>query len=184
MERRPLTAGIFGGIFATLLVVVVVWLGVAYSGAYNVAATDKHADAVRWTLETTMRRSVSSRADDVDLPEITEEFIAEGADRYSESCVQCHGAPGKEPAGWSRGMRPEPPHLVEAATEWSTEEIYWIAENGIKMSGMPAFGPQRGPEEIAAIAAFVSGLPGLTPEDYAELTGGGHGHHDGAATVE
>ncbi|WP_375263452.1 c-type cytochrome [Palleronia sp.] len=184
MKKHPFTVGIVGGIIGTLLIAIVVWLAVAYSGAYNVAATDRHFDAVRWTLETTMRRSVSSRADDVDLPEISEQLIAQGAGYYSESCAHCHGAPGKEPAAWSRGMRPEPPHLVEAATEWTTEEIYWIAENGIKMSGMPAFGPQRGPEEIAAIAAFVSQLPGLSAEDYAALTGGGHGQQGQAATIE
>ena len=104
----------------------------------------------------------------MELPEsFSEELIAEGAGYYSESCVYCHGAPGQEPTEWSRGMRPEPPHLVEAATEWTTEEIYWIAENGIKMTGMPAFGSYHGPEEIAAIAAFVSQLPGLSPEGYA-----------------
>ena len=184
MKKHPFAIGVFGGIIGTLLVAIAVWLAVAYSGAYNVAATDRHFDAVRWTLETTMHRSVSSRADDVELPEISEQLVAQGAGHYSESCVHCHGAPGKEPAAWSRGMRPEPPHLVEAATEWTTEEIYWIAENGIKMSGMPAFGPLHAPEEIAAIAAFVSQLPGLSAADYAALTGGGQGHHGQAATVE
>ena len=184
MKKHPFAVGVLGGIIGTLLVAIAVWLAVAYSGAYNVAATDRHFDAVRWTLETTMHRSVSSRADDVELPEISGQLIAEGAGHYSESCVHCHGAPGREPAAWSRGMRPEPPHLVEAATEWTTEEIYWIAENGIKMSGMPAFGPHHAPDEIAAIAAFVSQLPGLSAEDYAALTGGGHGHQGQAATVE
>ena len=39
------------------------------------------------------------------------------------------------------------------------------------MSGMPAFGERLGPEELVAIAAFVSALPGLSPEDYAALAG-------------
>lgn len=68
-------------------------------------------------------------------------------------------------------MRPEPPHLTEAATEWTPEEIYWIASNGIKMSGMPAFATHHSPEEILALAAFVSALPGLTADDYSALTG-------------
>ena len=131
-----------------------------------------------------MHQSVSRRADEVDLPEISEQLVAEGAGHYSKSCAHCHGAPGQEPAAWSRGMRPEPPHLVEAATEWTTEEIYWIAENGIKMSGMPAFGSHHGPEEIVAIAAFVSQLPGLSAEDYASLTGDGPESQGQAATVE
>ncbi|MBS1303449.1 cytochrome c [Loktanella sp. SALINAS62] len=167
------TIGAALGVVATLLVGIAIWLSVAY----NVAATDMHADAVRWTLDTTMHRSVSSRAQDIDLPEsVSDGMLSQGAEHYAASCAHCHGGPGVEPATWSRGMRPEPPHLVEAAAEWEPKEIYWIAENGIKMSGMPAFGPHHGREELLAITAFVSQLPGLSPEDYTAMTsGGGHG---------
>jgi mono/diheme cytochrome c family protein len=163
------------GAALAVLVAVGVWLAVVYSGGYNVAASDPHADAVRWTLDTTMRRSVESRAGDLQLPEeFAKDVIAQGAGEYAEYCAHCHGAPGEEPAEWSRGMRPEPPHLTEAATEWSAEEIHWIVENGIKMSGMPAFGAHEA-EEVLAITAFVQELPGLSPEDYAAMTRQGSG---------
>lgn len=173
-----LITGIALGVVGTLLLAVAVWLAVAYSGAYNVAASDPHADAVRWTLDTTMHRSVSSRAEPGAVPDsFPDETVARGAGHYAAFCAHCHGGPGAEPALWSRGMRPEPPHLAEAATEWSAAEIHWIVENGIKMSGMPAFGPHQPPETILALTAFVSALPGLSAEDYAALTGGqGHGH--------
>lgn len=171
MQKHPTITGLVGGVVGTILVGVVVWLLVVYTGAYNVAATDQHADAVRWTLDTTLRRSVAQRADDVALPEsIPRNVLAEGARHYAESCAHCHGAPGREPAEWSRGMLPEPPHLVEAATEWAPEEIHWIVENGIKMSGMPAFGPHHDEDELLALTAFVSALPGLSEGDYAALT--------------
>lgn len=174
MQRHPFAIGIIGGIVGTLLVAVAVWLTVVYTGAYNVAASDQHTDAVRWTLDTTMRRSVARRAEGIQMPEEpSDELIVKGARRYAESCAHCHGAPGADPADWSRGMRPEPPHLTEAATEWSAEEIYWIVSNGIRMSGMPAFAPHHSPDEIAALTAFVSALPGLTPDDYAALTASG-----------
>lgn len=70
---------------------------------------------------------------------------------------------------------PEPPHLVEAASEWTPSELHWTIENGIKMTGMPAFGPHRSAEQIRAINAFVTRLPGLAPEDYRALTGQCHG---------
>ena len=175
---KTMTKGVALGVAATLLVGIVAWLTVAYSGIYNVAASDTHADVVRWTLETTMRRSIASRADEVKLPAtFSEELIAEGGGHYAESCAHCHGAPGEEAAEWSRGMRPEPPHLAEAATKWSPNEIYWIVENGIKMTGMPAFGAHHGPEEMAAIAAFVEQMPGLSPEDYAAMIGGAGRRH-------
>jgi mono/diheme cytochrome c family protein len=185
MQKHPLAIGIIGGIVGTLLAAVAVWLTVVYTGAYNVAASDQHADAVRWTLDTTMHRSVERRSGDVELPEtFSDELVAEGAGHYAESCVYCHGAPGQDPTDWSRGMRPEPPHLTEAAAEWSAEEIYWIVENGIKMSGMPAFGAHHGPEEIAGLAAFVSQLPRFSPEDYRALTSGGAAANAGGAATD
>lgn len=170
---KKLGAGIALGVVGTLLVAVAVWLTVVYTGAYNVAASEQHPDPVRWTLATTMHRSVERRADDVELRgAFSEALVAEGAGHYAGSCVYCHGAPGQDPTGWSRGLRPEPPHLAEAAAEWSAEEVYWIVENGIKMSGMPAFGAHHEPEAITAITAFVTQLPGLSPADYRDLTGG------------
>ena len=77
-------------------------------------------------------------------------------------------------------MRPEPPHLVEEASEWTPEEIHWIVENGIKMTGMPAFGPSHEAEVILAITAFVTQLPGLSPGDYKELTDGTRAPRDAA----
>jgi mono/diheme cytochrome c family protein len=165
-------AGIAVGIVGTTLVAIIVWVTVVYTGAYNVAASDQHADVARWTLDTTMHRSVARRAGRVELPEDpSEALLAEGAGHYAESCAYCHGTPGQEPSEWSRGMRPQPPHLVEAAKEWSADEIHWIVTNGIKMTGMPAFGPHHTPEEILALTAFVSALPGLSADDYANLAG-------------
>jgi mono/diheme cytochrome c family protein len=178
---RMFPAALIGAGLA-VLVAIGVWLAVVYSGAYNVAASDPHSDAVRWTLDTTMRRSVQSRAGEVELPEeFPEDAIAQGARKYAEYCAHCHGAPGQEPAEWSRGMRPEPPHLTEAATEWSAEEIRWIVENGIKMSGMPAFGTHEA-EEVLAITAFVQELPGLSAADYAAMTRQGSGDGPRPAT--
>ena len=168
--------GIAFGVVVTLLVAIVAWLTIVYTGAYNVAASDMHADVVRWTFDATMHRSVANRAGGVKLPErFSEDLVSEGAEHYAESCAHCHGAPGQDPAEWSRGMRPEPPHLVEDASEWTPEEVHWIVENGIKMTGMPAFGPHHEAKTILAITAFVSQLPGLSPEDYKTLTDVAHG---------
>ena len=178
-EKPGLIPGMVIGILGTILVAVAVWLVVVYTGAYNVAATDRHADIVRWTFETTMHHSVSSRAEEVAAPEVVSaELVAAGAETYASTCAHCHGAPGSDRAHWASNMRPMPPELVEAAAEWQPEEIFWIVKHGIKMSGMPAFQPEHSDEEIWGIAAFVNQLPGMTPEDYRAATGGG-GHGAG-----
>lgn len=177
---RTIAKGVVLGVVAALLAGVAVWLSVVYTGVYNVAAADAHADVVRWTLDRAMHRSVASRADGTVLPErFSQAQVAEGAKHYAHSCEHCHGAAGRDPAAWSRGMRPEPPHLVEEASEWSPQEIYWITDNGIKMTGMPAFGGHHRPEEIVAITAFVTRLPGLSADEYAAMTGSDGGHRHG-----
>ena len=103
-------------------------------------------------------------------------MIEAGAGEYKETCQHCHAGPGVERAGWASGMRPRPPHLAEAAAEWSLAEVFWLARHGVKMTGMPAFGPTHDDRTLWSIAAFVKELPAMTPERYAALGGGEGGH--------
>ncbi len=175
---KHLGIGILVGVVATILIAIAGWLAVVYTGAYNVAATDPHADIARWTLDTTMRRSIETRAGEIVAPEApSAELFAAGARTYASTCAHCHGAPGAERESWARNMRPMPPELAEHADEWEEREIFWIAKHGIKMSGMPAFGPEHSDEELWGLTVFVTHLPGMTPEEYRSMTGeAGAGH--------
>ncbi|MEP0546346.1 MAG: cytochrome c [Rhodothermales bacterium] len=85
-------------------------------------------------------------------------------------CQTCHGAPGHERSVIGEGMAPKPPRLSEEAEEWEPEEVYWIIAHGIKMAGMPAFGPTHSDEELWEIVAFAERLPEMTEAEYAALT--------------
>lgn len=178
-QKYRLAIGLVAGAVSAVALLIVAALIVVYTGSYNVAALDRHADVVRWAFDTTMHRSVRDRAAEVAAPEtVTAEQVSAGAHTYAATCVHCHAAPGVERAHWADGMRPVPPHLVEAAPEWEPREIFWIVKNGIKMSGMPAFGAEHDDAAIWGVAAFVTRLPGMTPEDYAAAVGSAAGHHD------
>jgi mono/diheme cytochrome c family protein len=172
-KRKPLVIGFAGGVLATLAVAFVVTLIVVYSGAYNVAATEEHRSFVRWALDTNFHRAVAGSADDLVAPEgISVAAVAEGGRHYQQTCAHCQGGPGVDRAEWALGMRPTPPELVRAATEWEVEEVFWLAKHGVRMTGMPAFGPTHDDETLWQIAAFVEELPAMTPEQYAALDGG------------
>ncbi|HEX2965635.1 MAG TPA: cytochrome c, partial [Syntrophorhabdaceae bacterium] len=47
--------------------------------------------------------------------------------------------------------------------------VFWIAQNGIKMTGMPAFGASHSEEEIRAIVHFVKRLPSLRAVEYDDM---------------
>ena len=167
------------GALAVIAIAAVVALSVVYTGAYNVAATEQHASFTRWAFDTTFHNSVETRAEEIAAPEsVSAELLATGAAEYKEYCQHCHAGPGVERAEWASGMRPRPPHLTEAAAEWEMREVYWLVENGVKMSGMPAFGPSHDAETLWGIAAFVKQLPAMTPEAYAQAGGGGTEHHE------
>ncbi len=165
------------GILATLAVLAVGAVAVAYSGAYEIAATEDHASAVRWALQTNFHNAVENGAEAIPVPaEITPAMLASGAAKYKEACQHCHGGPGVKRSEWASGMRPLPPHLVEAASEWEPSEIFVIVKNGVRMTGMPAFGPTHDDETLWGVAAFVSDLPAMTPEEYAASGGEDAGH--------
>jgi mono/diheme cytochrome c family protein len=164
--------GIAAGIGGTLAAVFAIWLTTVYTGAYNVAATDRHADLVRWTFDTTVHRSVKARASDIAPPErYSEESLRDGARIYARVCAHCHGAPGEEREPWAKNMRPQPPEMVHAAAEWEAREVFWIVKHGIKMTGMPAFEPELDDATLWGITAFVKRLPGMTPQQYQAATG-------------
>ncbi len=169
-NRSKLGLGIAVGSLGLLAILAAIALAVVYTGAYNVAATEEHMSVTRWAFDTTMHQSIKHRAEDVKSSEgVTPVLLAKGASAYKSMCQHCHAGPGVEREKWADGMRPRPPHLVEAAAEWTPGEVIWIVKHGIKMSGMPAFGSTHDEAEIRAIAAFVKELPAMTPERYASF---------------
>jgi mono/diheme cytochrome c family protein len=158
-------------------------IGYVYSGWYNIAATDPHNAVMRWLLATTARESIQRYAKGIAPPDLADpSIIEEGAKHFSETCAMCHGAPGVERAEIGEGLKPIPPDLSQAVQKWTSAELFWIAKHGIKMTGMPAWGPTHEDDALWAMVAFIERLPEMTPERYQELTparegqGGEHAH--------
>lgn len=169
MSRNTLRTAVLA-VALTLVVLVLGGLVFMYSGAYNVAATQDHTAVVRWVLETTMENSVAERAGEVPEPPAADSAMLEhGFEHFRSMCVMCHGAPGIDRGELGMGMTPTPPDLSEEAEERSPRELFWITKHGIKLAGMPAFGPTHSDEEIWGIVAFVERLPDMSPEEYAQL---------------
>ena len=180
MKKRA-GLGVVAGVLGTFVVLAVICLIVVYTGAFNVAATAEHQSITRWAFDTTFHNSVELRAADVVAPEkISPAMVTAGASAYKSMCQHCHAGPGAEREDWASGMRPRPPHLTEVAAGWELNQIYWIAKHGLKMTGMPAFGPTHDDQTLWGIAAFVKELPAMTPERYAEMgSAAKHGHGSG-----
>jgi mono/diheme cytochrome c family protein len=146
-------------------------LALLYSGLPEVAATAPHWPLTEWALETAMEHGVKRRAGGIEpAPFLDEEpRIRAGAVAYDAMCAICHGAPGKQPGVVGQGLFPAPPDLADAAAAWSPSELFWIAKHGVRMTGMPAFGPTHTDDEIWELVAVVTRLAELSPAEYREL---------------
>ncbi len=161
--------------------------GIIYSGAYNVAATSEHWPVTRWALSQTVHRSIEQQATGIDVPELgSEDQLLAGAANFDAMCSGCHAPPGAKPSPAARGMYPAPPDLAHAGEEMAANEIYWVLKHGIKASGMPAWGPTHGDDELWAMTAFVKQWPDMSAADYDQLLAAaesseiGHGHDGGS----
>lgn len=153
-----------------VLIAVIVGVIVMYSGVINVAATNPHNQITAMVLSSTMDHSVRFHAKGITAPALEDERkIVEGFGHYREMCVGCHLAPGVSSSEIRQGLMPRPPKLQEAVEEWQPAELFWIIKNGVKMTGMPAWGPTHSDEKIWALVAFLEKLPGMTAEQYKEM---------------
>jgi len=95
------------------------------------------------------------------------------AARDADHCAICHGNDGSGETAMGHGMYPKPPDLRGSQTqERSDGEIFWIIENGVRLTGMPAFGGSeaRGNSQDSwKLVHFIRHLPALTPEERIEM---------------
>src|SRR5262245_18280996 len=158
------------GFLAALAAVVVAALAITYSGSYNVAANVPDAAIVKWFLATNMERSVMNHARGIKAPaQLTDEQARQGFRIYKETCVHCHGAPGKDAGDIGKGLNPEPPYLPDTVGRRTRALFFWIIKNGIKMTGMASYGAVHNDDEIWALVAFVQLLPKMTEEQYVKM---------------
>ena len=93
-------------------------------------------------------------------------------------CAQCHLAPGVDKSELYEGLYPQPPvfHKADHSTH-KPEETFWIIKNGLKMTGMPAWGIYNSDEQIWDMVAVLSKIRDMTPEQYKKLADAGEHTH-------
>src|SRR5207237_2238623 len=85
-------------------------------------------------------------------------------------CRVCHGRPGEESPPIREGLNPQPPKLdSERIRKRADAELFWVIKNGIRMTGMPAFGKTHKDQDVWSIVAFVRYLPTMRPGEYAAM---------------
>ena len=92
--------------------------------------------------------------------------VAAGLALFRTHCVACHGAPGVDPTEAGASLNPPAPGLTLARVQARSDgQLKWIVSNGIRMTGMPAFGASRSEEEVWQLVAALRRLPQLSRQE-------------------
>ena len=102
----------------------------------------------------------------------TPEVIAAGMSHYADHCAACHANDGSGETQIGLGLYPKSPDMRQAATQsLSDGELFYIIENGVRLTGMPAWGAgtHESAEETWHLVHFIRHLPRLTPEQLEKM---------------
>ncbi len=90
--------------------------------------------------------------------------IEKGDKLFGTECAECHGLDGHTPTDAGRWMYPRAMSLTSPEVQqYSDRELFWIVKNGIRLSGMPAFGRVESDEHIWNLSHYVRTLRGSAP---------------------
>ena len=112
-----------------------------------------------------LKASMSGEAGLANPVSSSPEALAEARAHFADHCSSCHANNGSGHTMYGDGLNPPPPDLRLAATQSKTDgELYAIIKNGVRMTGMPAFGTQ-GDDDLSTwkLVLFIRHLPSLTP---------------------
>jgi mono/diheme cytochrome c family protein len=140
---------------------------------YGFSARDKPSKAEtivagamrRWAVPAAVRNAKNPVRVDANV-------LAEGRAHFADHCATCHGNDGKGQSDIGSRLYPPAPDMTLPATQsLSDGEIFSIIENGIRLTGMPAFGGGTDDSRDASwkLVHFIRHLPRITPAELAEM---------------
>lgn len=99
------------------------------------------------------RRPIPPRPKDVNAS------VDDGNTQYGLNCNVCHGTDGHGQTAPGQWMYPRAADLTSTQVQsYSDQEMFWIIQNGIRFTGMPAFGKVETPNQIWDLVNYVRTL--------------------------
>lgn len=93
------------------------------------------------------------------------DVIAEGLAHFADHCASCHGNDGSGQTTLGQGLSPRAPDLRLTATQQLSDgTLFYIIENGVRLTGMPAWstGTPEGEAASWRLVRFIRHLPSLS----------------------
>jgi len=161
----------------TVIVVALVAGAVFVMGARGFSARERPSALEQW-----LARRVRAMAAPGDASARTNpipnspEVLAEARAHWADHCAGCHANNGSGDTEMGKRMYPPAPDMRQAETQQMTDgELFFIIQNGIRMTGMPGWGGASGShnnhdeEDSWKLVRFIRHLPQITVEEEHEM---------------
>ncbi|HUC53020.1 MAG TPA: cytochrome c [Candidatus Cybelea sp.] len=162
-----------------IIVIAVALFGAAATIALSLLHDGLSARATPTRFETKVARAVRHLAIPSSAQATQNPVLASAEDlrdarlHFADHCAICHANDGGGKTMIGDGLYPKPPDLRMPATQNLTDgELFWIIENGVRFTGMPAFssgGEHGGAQDSWKLVHFIRHLPHLTDAERIEM---------------
>ena len=165
-------------VFCTrVLLLLAIPVIVVIAGFFWLCSTGLNARDMPGSLETrlaiTLQRLAIPRAErELSNPmQATPELLVEARRHFADHCASCHGNDGSGATEMGQKLYPRVPDMRLPQTQnLSDGEIYYIIENGVRFTGMPAWGAGgTNDHDTWHLVLFIRHLPKLTEEDLQDM---------------
>ena len=119
----------------------------------------------RWAMPENARRTKNPFADSA-------EAVEAGRMHFADHCASCHGNDGRGKTEIGRNLYPKAPDMWGKQTQsLSDGEIFSIIKNGVRLTGMPAWGQDTAEDDRATwhLVSFIRHLPWISPKELEEM---------------
>lgn len=103
---------------------------------------------------------------------VSPEVLGRARAHFADHCATCHGNDGRGATTIGKNLYPNAPDMTLPATQkLSDGELFWIIKNGVRLTGMPAWGADTKEDDRTTweLVHFIRHLPRLTPEELAQM---------------
>jgi mono/diheme cytochrome c family protein len=130
--------------------------------------------AVESAVSRAARRAMipATAKDRVNPESATSDTLRAGLEHWADHCASCHGNNGSGETETGQGLFPRPPDMRQSTTQELTDgELFYIIENGVKLTGMPAWGTGTPEGETASwhLVQFIRRLPTLSDAEILDM---------------
>ncbi len=154
----------------------VVLAGVVLAGGLIVrrgfSARDEPSRVEAFVARRVRRLAVPTAAAEAQNPfSATPEVLAEAMAHFADHCAFCHANDGGGQTAIGQGLYPKPPDMRQGDTQNLTDgEIFYIIHNGVRLTGMPAFGkPGDDDPDSWKLVVFIRHLPKMIPAEVEQM---------------